>query len=102
MIIVAHARSQMRENPQGYSLCAALQSILAYSQGLEQSRISCVYEEGRIILTGEVDSLDAMETAIAVAEVFSGRTVLADLAVRPRIHLPRYVAANDTSASDNR
>ncbi len=40
-------------------------------------------EDGRVILSGEVSSLDAFETAIAVAEVFSGRTVVPDLAIRP-------------------
>lgn len=99
-MIVAHARSQMRGNPQDYSVCAALQSILAYAQGLEKSSISCAFEDGRIVLTGEVDSLDALETAIAVAEVFTGRTVVADLSVQPRIHLPRYLAVNDTVGSE--
>lgn len=100
-MIVAHARSIMRASPQEQSVCAALQSILAYAQGLEKSSISCACEGGRVILTGEVDSLDALETAIVVAEVFSGFSVVADLAVQPRIHLPRYIALNDTTTPQN-
>lgn len=99
-MIVAHARSIMRASPQEQSVCAALQAILAYAQGLEKSSISCACENGRIVLSGEVDSLDALETAIVVAEVFSGLTVVADLAVQPRMHMPRYVALNDTVAPE--
>lgn len=101
MMIVAHARSQMRGHPQDHSVCAALQSILAYAQGLEKSSITCALEDGRIVLTGEVDSTDTLETAIAIAEVFTGRSVLADLAVQPRIHLPRYIAVNDAVIPDH-
>ncbi|MDQ0457225.1 BON domain-containing protein [Rhizobium paknamense] len=72
--------------PAECSLCAALEALLAWTEGLEACRIRVVGEEGRIILTGEVSSKNAMETAIVVAEVFTCRTVVADLAVRPRIY----------------
>lgn len=94
-MILAQVRSQISGNPQDCSLCAALRSILAYAQGLERSTIECSSEGGRIFLSGEVDSLDALETAIAVAEVFSGRTVVADLSIQPRVRSPRLRAAND-------
>ena len=97
-MIVAHARSIMRASPQEQSICAALQAILAYAQGLEKSSISCAFENGRIVLTGEVESLDALETAIVIAEVFSGLPVVANLAVQPRLHLPRYLALSDTAS----
>ena len=82
-MMVLHARNSLRSNPAECSLRAALQSLLAYGQGLEACTIDVSVEDGRVILSGEVSSLDAFETAIAVAEVFSGRTVVPDLAIRP-------------------
>ncbi len=102
-MIVAHARQYLRDNPTDCSLCAALQAMLAYARGLEQCSISVSASGGRIILSGEVDSTDAMETAIAAAEVFSGRGVTIDLSVRPRFYVPEIqsLRGSGSVANDN-
>lgn len=84
--------------PQEVSLCAALQALIAYADGQERSHISVTSADGRIILTGEVETLSAFERAVIIAECFASRPIVADLAIRqrtrtyldassPRIHL---------------
>ncbi len=104
-MIVTHARQLLRDNPTDRSLCAALQSLLAYAKGLERCSITVSCPTGRIMLSGEVDSLDAMETAIAVAEVFTGRPVSIDLSVTPRSSVVAGLLSADgyrSSVNDNR
>lgn len=71
--------------PAECSLCAALEALLAWTEGLDSCRIRVTAEGGKIVLTGDVSSKSALETAVLVAEVFTCRPVIADLAVRPRL-----------------
>lgn len=93
-MIVAQARLYLRNNPAERSLCAALQAMIAYGRGLEKSQITVSMADGRILLSGEVDTLDAYDTAVVIAEVFTGRPVMADLAVKPGQGLRRARPAN--------
>ncbi|EGL65847.1 hypothetical protein AGRO_1318 [Agrobacterium sp. ATCC 31749] len=72
--------------PQEVSLCAALQAVLAYADGQEHSSISVTSVEGRIVLSGEVETLSAFERAVIIAECFASRPIIADLAIRQRPH----------------
>ncbi|MCS4245649.1 osmotically-inducible protein OsmY [Rhizobium sp. BIGb0125] len=81
--------------PQDVSLCAALQAIIAYADGQENSSISVTSAEGRIVLSGEVETLAALERAVIIAECFASRPIIADLAIRQRV-------CNDTDRSTRR
>lgn len=70
-------------NPQESSLCAALQAIIAYADGQEGSRITVSMENGRVMLTGEVETLASFEYAVFIAECFASRPIIADLSIRP-------------------
>jgi hypothetical protein len=70
--------------PQEISLCAALQAVIAYADGQEKSSISVTSVEGRIVLSGEVETLSAFEHAVIIAECFASRPIIADLAIRQR------------------
>ncbi len=91
-------------NPQECSLCAALQAIIAYADGQEGSRISVSMENGRVMLTGEVETVASLECAVFIAECFASRPIIADLAIRPQIHsiAPRYTARRNLYLNDNR
>ncbi|KAA3499084.1 BON domain-containing protein [Rhizobium rhizogenes] len=88
-------------NPQEISLCAALQALIAYADGQENSSISVSSSDGCIVLTGEVETLSAFERAVIIAECFASRPIIADLAIRqrPSIRLdaasPRLHLANN-------
>ncbi|MBB4006005.1 BON domain-containing protein [Allorhizobium taibaishanense] len=71
--------------PAECSLCAALEALLAWTEGLDACRIRVTTEGGKIVLSGDISSKSALETAIVVAEVFTCRSVIADLAVRPKV-----------------
>jgi Flp pilus assembly secretin CpaC len=73
-------------NPREVSLCAALQAVIAYADGQEKSSISVTSVEGRIVLSGEVETLSAFERAVIIAECFASRPIVADLAIRQRPH----------------
>ncbi|HBT69376.1 MAG TPA: phospholipid-binding protein [Agrobacterium sp.] len=98
MMLSGDAHRATGFNPQEVSLCAALQALIAYADGQENSCISVTSSDGRIILTGEVETLSAFERAVIIAECFASRPIIADLAIRqrtrtyldassPRIHL---------------
>jgi len=70
-------------NPQESSLCAALQAIIAYADGQEGSGITVSMENGRVVLTGEVETLASFECAVFIAECFASRPIIADLSIRP-------------------
>lgn len=91
-------------NPQECSLCAALQAIIAYADGQEGSRISVSMENGRVVLTGEVETVASLECAVFIAECFASRPIIADLAIRPQIHsiAPRHMAGRNLFLNDNR
>ncbi|WP_296036521.1 BON domain-containing protein [uncultured Agrobacterium sp.] len=91
-------------NPQECSLCAALQAIIAYADGQEGSRISVSMENGRVMLTGEVETVASLECAVFIAECFASRPIIADLAIRPQIHsiAPRHTARRNLYLNDNR
>ncbi|MDR6102336.1 hypothetical protein QE369_002533 [Agrobacterium larrymoorei] len=91
-------------NPQDCSLCAALQAIIAYADGQEGSRITVSIENGRVMLTGEVETLASLECAVFIAECFASRPIIADLSIKPTIQsiAPRRMARPDLSINDNR
>lgn len=84
MMIPSDETLTMPTNPQDCSLCAALQAIIAYSDGQENSRITVSMDGGRVILEGEVETLASFECAVFIAECFTSRPVIADLSIRPR------------------
>jgi len=91
-------------NPQDCSLCAALQAIIAYADGQEGSRITVSMEDGRVVLTGEVETLASLECAVFIAECFASRPIIADLSIRPTIQsiAPRRMTRPKLYLNDNR
>lgn len=90
--------------PQDCSLCAALQAIIAYADGQEGSRITVSMENGRLMLTGEVETLASLECAVFIAECFASRPIIADLSIKPTIQYlapPRLTKPN-LYINDNR
>lgn len=104
MMLACEANPAPSHNPQDISLCAALQAVIAYADGQENSSIVVTSVEGRIVLSGEVETLSAFERAVIIAECFASRPIIADLAIRQRPHTyldaasPRiYLVNNDRS-----
>jgi len=84
MMLSCDANQVSSCDPQEISLCAALQAVIAYADGQENSSISVTSVEGRIVLSGEVETLSAFEHAVIIAECFASRPIIADLAIRQR------------------
>ncbi|HCV71035.1 MAG TPA: phospholipid-binding protein [Agrobacterium sp.] len=84
MMLSCDANQVSSCDPQDISLCAALQAVIAYADGQEKSSISVTSVEGRIVLSGEVETLSAFEHAVIIAECFASRPIIADLAIRQR------------------
>ncbi|ADY65864.1 phospholipid-binding protein [Rhizobium sp. Root491] len=84
MMLSCDANQVSSCDPQEISLCAALQAVIAYADGQEKSSISITSVEGRIVLSGEVETLSAFEHAVIIAECFASRPIIADLAIRQR------------------
>ncbi len=84
MMLACEANPATSCHPQEISLCAALQAVIAYAEGQESSSISVTSVEGRIVLSGEVETLSAFERAVIIAECFAARPIIADLAIRQR------------------
>ena len=86
MMIPSQDAFPIAVNPQDSSLCAALQAVIAYADGQEGSRITVGIDNGRIVLTGEVETLASFECAVFIAECFASRPIIADLSIRPVSH----------------
>ncbi|KIV66570.1 BON domain-containing protein [Rhizobium pusense] len=82
MMLACEANPAASCLPQEVSLCAALQAVIAYADGQEKSSISVTSVEGRIVISGEVETLSAFERAVIIAECFASRPIIADLAIR--------------------
>ncbi len=65
----------------------AVEALIALAGETSRPVVRFADDSGVLRITGAVSSVDAFETIVALAEVFTGRRVVAELDVRPHLRV---------------
>ncbi len=69
------------------TMSQAVEALIALAGETSRPVVRLADESGVLRITGAVSSVDAFETIVALAEVFTGRPVVAELDVRPHLRV---------------
>jgi hypothetical protein len=82
----------------------AVEALIAPVGQGSRPNLQVANDGGVLHITGDVACVDALETIIALAEVYSGQRVVAELSVRPRMRVEPHhsvVGASNTEFERN-
>ncbi|MFB2564785.1 BON domain-containing protein [Rhizobium sp. IMFF44] len=77
------ARSPSPTTPSDrYAICAAIRSLIAYAEGLEDCHIDVAAIEGAIVLSGVASNDEARRRAIAIAAEYARTRIVSYITLR--------------------
>lgn len=76
-----------------------VEALIASAGDKTRPSLRVADDGGNLHISGEVSNVDAFETIVALAEVYSGLRVVSELTVRPRLRVRSPSWAADTTAT---
>jgi hypothetical protein len=74
----------------------AVEALIAPAGEWSRPKLQVARDGGALRIIGDVGSVDAFETVVALAEVYSGQRVVTELTIRPRLRVqPSLSMAGD-------
>lgn len=78
----------------------AVEALIAPAGGNARPNLRVADDRGALRITGDVGCMDAFETIVALAEVYSGQRVVAELTVRPCLRVRSSSPATGAPITD--